>query len=128
MDDHHFVYLSFQMAMDDQHVGSLKETMLPSRQNQQILSLSDLLHPTSERGLGPRLGLWICASAFSSISLLGGLWIWASAFFSISLLGGLWIWVSAFFSLSLLGVISTLDLTLCSSLSLLVWCFLMKAK
>jgi hypothetical protein len=75
---------------------SLKETMLPSWQKQQILSLSDLLHPTSERGLGPRLELWIWASAFSSISLLGG--------------GGLWIWVSAFFSLSLLGVISTLDI------------------
>jgi len=89
---------------------SLKETMLPSWQNQQILSLSDLLHPTSERGLGPRLGLWIWASAFSALSLLGGLWICASAFFSISLLGGLWIWVSAFFSLSLLGVISTLDI------------------
>jgi hypothetical protein len=113
MDDHHFFYISFQMAMD---VGcsqkmSLKETMLPSWQNQQILSLSDLLHPTSESGLGPRLGLWIWASAFSSLSLLGGLWIWASAFSSISLSGGgLWIWVSAFFSLSFLGVISTLDI------------------
>jgi len=95
---------------------SLKETMLPSWQKQQILSLSDLLHPTSERGLGPRLELWIWASAFSSISVLGG--------------GGLWIWVSAFFSLSLcvLFRLWTLVLTLCSSLSLLVWCFLMKAK
>jgi hypothetical protein len=27
MDDHHFFYISFQMAMDDQHVGWLKNVL-----------------------------------------------------------------------------------------------------
>ncbi len=110
---------------------SLKETMLPSWQNQQFLSLSDLLHPTSERGLGPRLGLWIWASAFSSLLLLG----WAldsgkcpfSPFHFWVGFGFGWVLFSPF-HFWVLFRLWTLVLTCCSPLSILVWCFLMKAK
>jgi hypothetical protein len=36
MDDHHFFYINFQMAMDDQHVGCLKNVL--KRNNASLLA------------------------------------------------------------------------------------------